>query len=333
VQPAPILPLAITDDGYLPAGIAGTAYTHQLAATGGVDPYTWAVTSGALPAGLTLSASGVISGTPTLASTTPSAITLTLTDSQNPAASVSKDLLLFVNAPPPVPGVITTSSLPAATVGSPYAATLTVSGGTPPFRWSVFAGSTLPAGLTISSSGVISGTPTTAGTTSFTVQLNDSADPFYARPVWAPLSITVNPASNSGGGVPAPAGVDVAVSIAHVGSFVSGHTGTYRLKVTNTGTAAAKPPTTVTVTLPSGVSYQRATGSGWHCSATGQTVSCKTTSTIQRGHHTDALLYVHIGAVATTRLDTTAVVGLTDATPADNTAADAVTVSAPPRRR
>jgi hypothetical protein len=70
------------------------------------------------------------------------------------------------------PLVITTQSLPAATVGVPYSATLTATGGIPPYTWTVISGS-LPPGLSLSSAGVISGTPTTAGTYNFTVQVID----------------------------------------------------------------------------------------------------------------------------------------------------------------
>jgi len=61
--------LAISTTG-LPAGVVGQAYSAQLNATGGAMPYSWSVASGALPAGLTLSSSGAISGTPTTAGTT-----------------------------------------------------------------------------------------------------------------------------------------------------------------------------------------------------------------------------------------------------------------------
>lgn len=67
---------------------------------------------------------------------------------------------------------VTTTSLPAATVGTAYSATLTASGGTGNYTWSLASG-TLPAGLSLSSAGVISGTPTASGTSNFTVQVVD----------------------------------------------------------------------------------------------------------------------------------------------------------------
>lgn len=90
------------------------------------------------------------------------------------------------------PLTITTTSLPNGTVGTAYSATLAATGGTPPYTWT--ESGTLPAGLTLSSSGTISGTPTAAGTSSFTIQVKDSASGTAS----AGLSITVN----SSGGTP-----------------------------------------------------------------------------------------------------------------------------------
>jgi hypothetical protein len=74
---------------------------------------------------------------------------------------------------------VTTVSLPAAAVGSPYSATLTAIGGVPPYTWSLSPGAgTLPAGLTLDpSTGVISGTPTADGVAHFTVIVTDSESP------------------------------------------------------------------------------------------------------------------------------------------------------------
>jgi hypothetical protein len=70
------------------------------------------------------------------------------------------------------PLVITTASLPTATVGKPYSTTLTASGGAPPLIWSVASGA-LPPGISVSSGGLV-GYPTTAGTYSLTLQVTDS---------------------------------------------------------------------------------------------------------------------------------------------------------------
>lgn len=146
----------------LPAGIVGKAYSATLQTVGNKTG-TWAVTTGALPAGLTLAtATGVISGTPTTAGTSSFTVRFTqtggLTDTQ--ALSLKVD--------PSSPPVITTTSLPGGTVGVAYSRTLQTDGnrtGT----WSVSSGA-LPPGLTLApSTGVVSGTPSAVGTSSFTV--------------------------------------------------------------------------------------------------------------------------------------------------------------------
>src|SRR5205085_3001016 len=91
---------------------------------------------------------------------------------------------------------ITTTSLPNGTVQTAYSATLQATGGTAPYTWSVGSGS-LPAALTLSPSGTISGTPTTAGSSAFTIQVADSA----GNKASTGFSITIN--SSSGGTMPA----------------------------------------------------------------------------------------------------------------------------------
>jgi Putative Ig domain len=88
--------LAITTTS-LPNGAVGTSYSATLAASGGTTPYTWSLTIGTLPTGLTLNtATGAITGTPTVAASATS-LTFEVTDSENPAQSVSATLGLTVN--------------------------------------------------------------------------------------------------------------------------------------------------------------------------------------------------------------------------------------------
>ncbi|MDZ7592544.1 MAG: putative Ig domain-containing protein [Rubrivivax sp.] len=130
----------------------------MLSATGGTGIYAWAVAAGTLPAGLALSAAGEIAGTPTAFGT--DTITISVTSGTQ---VITKVFALTV-----VPSLtITTASLPEGTVGEPYADTLRALGAGPVAAWGVESGA-LPAGLTLLSSGVLSGTPTTAGTSDFT---------------------------------------------------------------------------------------------------------------------------------------------------------------------
>jgi len=158
----------------LPDGTVGVAYSQTLTATGGKAPYAWAVTLGFLPAGLTLDpATGIISGTPTTVET--ANFTVTVTDSATTPRTASRAYTLVIQPTPAL--TITTTTLPAATVGVAYSQTLAASGGTLPYAWSVSAGA-LPGGLALDPApGVISGTPTTAETANFTVMVTDSSVP------------------------------------------------------------------------------------------------------------------------------------------------------------
>ena len=177
------VPLSITTTS-LPDGIVGTAYSATLAATGGSGTYTWSIASGNLPDGLTLDAStGTISGTPTTAGTYD--FTVQVTDGTQTA---TKDLSIKVNAVLS----ITTTSLPDGIVGTAYSATLAATGGSGTYTWSIASGN-LPDGLTLdASTGTISGTPTTAGTYDFTVQVTDGT-----QTATKDLSIKVNASTSS----------------------------------------------------------------------------------------------------------------------------------------
>jgi len=158
----------------LPLAVVGSAYQQTLKFTGGTLPVTWSITSGALPGGMTFdTGTGIISGTPTAAGKF--SVTFALTDSTG--ASISKALQITVN---PTLDIATptsgTGAPPSAIVGQAYSFTFTADGGgTPPYSWSIVAGS-LPLGLTLNQfSGVVSGTPTAAGPFSFTIQLQDTS--------------------------------------------------------------------------------------------------------------------------------------------------------------
>ena len=184
------IPLSITNTS-LPQGTANQSYSATLTATGGTGAYTWGLAGGspALPTGLTLNPStGEISGVPT--STSSRTLTFTVTDQTPPTPqSATKTLPLIIGGAPPNLIITTNSPLPAGTMTQPYSAALTSSGGTGIQTWDISSGS-LPAGLNLSSSGVISGTPTTTGTSSSTFRVRDSGNP--QDTATKPLSITIN---------------------------------------------------------------------------------------------------------------------------------------------
>ena len=170
-----------------PAGTVGVSYSTTLAATGGVSPYTWTLLSGNPPAGLRLSAAGVISGTPTTSGT--STFTVQVADSESTQQTAVAQLNITVNTV-----TITTQSLPAGTVNVPYSAPLAAIGGVTPYTWTLSG--TLPSGLSLNSSGVIAGTPTATGSATFTVHVADSEHP--PATASAQLSITINSTGNPG---------------------------------------------------------------------------------------------------------------------------------------
>jgi hypothetical protein len=183
-------PLTIAT-GSLASGQVGTAYSASLAATGGTAPYRWTLRSGPLPTGLAWNASsGTIAGTPTVyANATP--LTLTVVDSSVPTKTVTVSLSLTI-APPPL--VITTAALANGQVASAYNSGLAVSGGTPPYTWTVTSGS-LPEGLLVNAAtGGISGTPSaSANATPVTFTVTDSTVPALTKSVTLGLTIVPSP--------------------------------------------------------------------------------------------------------------------------------------------
>ena len=149
-----------------PGGETGVTYSDQLTVTAGTSPFTWSVSAGTLPSGVTLGAStGLLSGTPTAAGTY--SFTVKVTD--HSGLTATEPVTLTVIAGPSL-------SFPAPPAGwthTVYSDTLTATGGTSPFTWSVSSGA-LPAGISLSADGNLTGTPTATGTFSFTVKVTDA---------------------------------------------------------------------------------------------------------------------------------------------------------------
>jgi len=149
VKPPPL----VIGANSLPDGGVGFSYSANLQISGGAGPYSAKVFAGVLPLGLSLSSSGIISGTPTKANNKkPPSFTVRVTDSLG--GSVTKQFSIVV-----YPALVNkTKSLKKGTVGKAYAVTLKASGGKLPYTWSLVGGS-LPAGLLPDSLGTISGMP------------------------------------------------------------------------------------------------------------------------------------------------------------------------------
>lgn len=160
-------PPTLANGSTLPGAAVTCAYSLPLGLSGGIVPFTWAITAGALPAGLALNAgTGVISGTPTGAGT--ANFTVTVTDAE--WVSGSKAFSLTVQ---PALGVASISPLPAAIRWGAYGYALAASGGTPPYAWALTSGA-LPSGLRLSGAGAISGIPDALQTATFAVQVTDA---------------------------------------------------------------------------------------------------------------------------------------------------------------
>ena len=175
----------------LPDGVSGVTYLQTLSATGGQAPYTWAISGGALPPGLSLNAAQ-INGTPTTSGTFQ--FTLRLSDAAG--RNATKDLAIQVRA---ALTVVTTSITPLVT-GMAASQQLSAAGGVPPYLWSLVSGG-LPPGLTLSPTGSISGTPNTNGSFTFTARVTDGATASTQRAftlvVATSLGISTCPASSA----------------------------------------------------------------------------------------------------------------------------------------
>jgi hypothetical protein len=143
----------------LPNGTANANYSATLGASGGTSPYNWSIASGQLPAGLTLSSSGLLSGTPTVSGQF--SFTAQVIDSSTTQQKATATLSVSIAASTSSALAITTTSLPSGTVNSSYSAALSAKGGVAPYAWSLVAGQ-LPPGVSMASSGQLNGTPTSS---------------------------------------------------------------------------------------------------------------------------------------------------------------------------
>jgi hypothetical protein len=146
----------------LPVHTVGAPVNINFTAQGGVSPYKYKVTAGALPNNLQLALNGALTGTP--AQIGDFYFTVTAFDAKG--CSGSQKYKLTIKGCPTV--TIQPGLLPSTQVNTPYNATLTASGHVAPYTFLLTVGA-LPAGMNLSSSGVLSGTPTQAGQFNFSV--------------------------------------------------------------------------------------------------------------------------------------------------------------------
>lgn len=188
--------------GSLPGGRVQQAYSATLAANGGVSPYTWRMTTGTLPTGLSLNTnSGVMSGTPS--QTGNFAITVEVKDAAEQTDTQALTLSVTSSSSPLQ---ITTSSLPAGRAYTSYSVALGASGGTPPYRWRITQGQ-LPTGIALAENGQLSGTTTSVGGFAITTEVLDAANgsdtnalTLTVNPAAVPIVTSVSPTSGSSGG-------------------------------------------------------------------------------------------------------------------------------------
>jgi len=161
----------------LPPGTVGVTYSQSFSASGGSGGYSWSASG--VPQGLSVNAGGQISGTPGTAGSFP--LNLTVRDSADNTATASVTLTIAAPALS-----ITSASLAPATVGLPYSQSLSASGGSGKYNWSV---SGLPQGLTVDTGGLISGTPGAAGSFPLNLTVRDSSE----NTATATVTLQVNP--------------------------------------------------------------------------------------------------------------------------------------------
>jgi hypothetical protein len=185
----------------IPQATFEKAYNTTLKAAGGTAPYHWKVVSGTHPPGFALNGgTGLLYGTPTTTGSYP--LTFSVTDSSTTAQTKSVKLTVVVAkaSSSSSPLSITSATLAAGADGTAYSSQLKASGGTPAYTWSITSGK-LPAGLTLAATtGVISGTPSVTGTSSFTATVTDNSNPDQSKSAATSIVVGKETAQQTGPG-------------------------------------------------------------------------------------------------------------------------------------
>lgn len=184
-------PLVITTATMLTGAMEGLAYSTQLSASGGTPPYKWSGTG--LPSGITLAATGVVSGTPASGSAGPNSFQATVQDAD--ATTQTASFTIPVASAANKLTITSPSALPDAGAGLPYNQGLTATGGKPPYTWSE---TSVGQGIGLSSGGVVGGTAASPAMLGFTGQVTDSSGATAAK------SFTLNVVPKFGITTPSP---------------------------------------------------------------------------------------------------------------------------------
>ena len=236
----------------LPTLTAGTPFSQTLTSSGGVTPYTYNVQSGALPPGLTLSSSGILSGTPTQRGAY--SFSVRSTDSTSPTAQfVDKGYTGTVANPT----LMLTTASGTAIQNVAFTQTLATSGGVAPYTYMLETGS-FPAGITVSSAGVVSGTTAAApGNYPVTIRVTDASTGPGSYFEVENYTLTVSPPPSVAIAVsPASVSEDGATNLTYTVTRSLNLSSPTVVNITTTGTATAGTDYTgsaATVTIPAGV--------------------------------------------------------------------------------